>query len=85
MISARTALIRASPRSLLARGYAKIASAPDLAPPKEPITAPRPTNALGFAERMASRAGGFQFEQFYQGEIDKKLKDNSTCRSDRRR
>ena len=39
----------------------------------------RPTNALGFAERIAERGGGFQFEKFYQGEIDKKLKDKSTC------
>lgn len=45
----------------------------------ETITGHRPTNALGFAERMAERGGGFQFEQFYQGEIDKKLKDKSKC------
>ena len=43
----------------------------------EVIIGHRPTNALGFAERMAERGGGFQFEQFYQGEIDKKLKDKS--------
>ena len=42
------------------------------------IVGHRPTNALGFAERIAERGGGFQFEQFYQGEIDKKLKDKST-------
>ena len=51
----------------------------------ETITGHRPTNALGFAERMAERGGGFQFEQFYQGEIDKKLKDKSTLVALRRR
>jgi hypothetical protein len=56
---------------------AKVVPKDNIAPSAIIITGRKPTNALGFAERVAESAGGFKYEQWYQQQIDKKHDDKS--------